>query len=129
MGDLPTPDPARREALERGARAERFVADQLVLDGWAVLARNWRGRGGELDLVVQRGGCVRFVEVKARSPEDPTGLEAITASKQRRLIRAAEGWLLEQEAPPEEACFLVAVVAFDRGGWSVEWLDDAFDGG
>jgi len=118
----------RRAALTRGARAEAFVADRLVREGWTVLDRNWRGRGGELDLVVAREGAVRFVEVKARALEDPSGLESITPSKRARLVRAAEAWLLEQPTEPAEACFLVAVVDLDPSGWSVEWVDDAFDG-
>lgn len=117
----------RRAALERGARAEAFVAERLQADGWQILDRNWRGRGGELDLVVEREGKVRFVEVKARAPEDPTGLEAITRRKQGRLIRTAEAWLLEHP-PPDEVAFLVALVDCLPDGWQIEWFDDAFDG-
>lgn len=117
-----------RAAPEIGARAERFVADRLVDDGWEILDRNWRSRGGELDLVVLRAGRLRFVEVKARSPEDPTGLESITRSKRAKLIRTAEAWLLEKAPRPGEMAFLVAVVDCAPGGWTVEWVDDAFDG-
>lgn len=119
----------RRAALRRGAQAEAWVADRLEAAGWTVLDRNWRGRGGEIDLVVARDGVVRFVEVKARAPEDPTGLEAVSRSKQAKLIRAAEAWLLEQPTAPEEACFLVAVVDCGAQAWTVEWIDNAFDGG
>jgi putative endonuclease len=118
----------RRAALDRGARAEAFVALCLEREGWTILDRNWRGRGGELDLVVMRDGSVRFVEVKARALEDPLGLESITYAKRTRLVRAAEAWMLERPEDFHEACFLVAVVDFDPAGWSVEWFDDAFDG-
>ena len=116
----------RRAALDRGARAEAFVADRLVEAGWTVLARNWRARGGELDLVVERQGVLRFVEVKARDADDPSGLEAIGHGKRRKLIAAAEAWLGERGLPSVEVAFLVAVVSFGRTGWTVEWLDDAF---
>ncbi|MBW1877023.1 MAG: YraN family protein [Deltaproteobacteria bacterium] len=118
----------RRAALARGARAEAFVADCLEQEGWTVLDRNWRGRGGELDLVVGRDGAVRFVEVKARALEDPSGLESISYAKRTRMVRAAEAWMLEQPEDPREVCFLIAVVDLDPTGWSVEWFDDAFDG-
>src|SRR5690606_21679932 len=100
----------RRAALARGAEAEAFVARELQGDGWEVLARNWRGAGGELDLVARRDGRLRFVEVKAREAGDPSGLDAVVGRKVDRLVRAAEAWLQEHAAPFEEACFLVAVV-------------------
>jgi putative endonuclease len=115
----------RLEALAFGAAAEAKVADALVVDGWTVLARNWRGAGGEIDVVVERDGKLRFVEVKARTgPDDLVGLEAIGEHKQRRLRAAAEAFLSSYGRPFDEACFLVAWVE----GGTIEWIDDAFDG-
>lgn len=102
------------------------MAEHLEAEGWRVCARNWRGGGAELDLVIERAGCVRFVEVKARPPGDDSALDAITADKRRRLVRGAEAWLAEHGAPAVEAAFLVAVVT-TGGRWTIEWWDDAFD--
>lgn len=88
--------------------------------------RNWLAPGGELDLVVERAGSVRFVEVRARQPDDPSALESITRSKRRKLVRAAEAWLLAHPGP-HECAFMVAVVSLDPGGWSLDLIDDAFD--
>lgn len=88
-----------------------------------MLARNWRFEGGELDLVVARGGVLRVVEVKARAPDDPVGLDAIDAHKRRCLARAAEAFLSSYEDVVDEVCFLVALVE----GQQITWLDDAFD--
>lgn len=118
---------ARRDAYERGVRAEALVADRLQDDGWVILARNWQGGGAELDLVVQRDGVLRFVEVKARDAGDDSALDALTRDKQRRIARAAGLWLDLNGEPEREAAFLVAIVSFEPGGWTVEWLDDAFD--
>jgi putative endonuclease len=62
--------------------------------GYEVLARNWRVREGELDLVVARDGVVVFCEVKSRS-SDAFGqpFEAVTPTKQTRLRRLAARWL------------------------------------
>lgn len=127
----------RRRALLDGAMAEQLVADRLVAAGWQVLARNWRGAGGELDLVVARMGRLRFVEVKARAPDDPVGLEAIDQGKRRRLAQAAKAFLAEWDDLVDEACFTVALVHLPAGtsdgsppdpaGLTVEWIDDAFD--
>jgi putative endonuclease len=119
------PRARRLEALALGASAEAAVADALAADGWTVLARNWRGAGGEIDIVVERDGRLRFVEVKARTgPDDLAGLEAIGEHKQRRLRAAAEAFLSSYRSPFDEACFLVAWVE----GGTIEWIDDAFDG-
>jgi putative endonuclease len=123
--DPADPRARRLEALAFGAETEARVANALVEDGWRVLARNWRGAGGEIDLVVEREGRLRFVEVKARSGDDDlAGLEAIGEHKQRRLRGAAEAFLANYEDLVDEACFLVAWVA----GGTIEWIDDAFDG-
>lgn len=107
---------------------------ELATQGWTVLARNWRGGGGELDAVVRRSGEIRFVEVKLRDLEDPLSDEAVTPSKRSKLRGAARAWLLAQGAlpgapndgePEREVCFLVAMV--DPGG-RIDWVDDAFDG-
>lgn len=125
----------RRGALLLGAAAEAYVSEVLQGQGWEVLDRNWRGGGGELDLVVRRGSCLRFVEVKAREPQDPVGLESIDGWKRGRLSRAARAWLAATEETFQEACFLVALVehadqARSEGGeppWQVYLVDDAFD--
>ena len=88
--------------------------------------RNWRATGGELDLVVCRDGALRFVEVKART-DGADGLEAITASKRAKLVRAAEAWLDTHEADYAEMAFMVAVVSLASEGWTLDLLDDAFD--
>ncbi len=116
---------ARRASLVLGARMERLVEGLLSADGWEILARNWSGGGGELDVIALRGGEVRFVEVKARDLEDPLSDEAVTSSKRTRLRRAARLWL-QQSAWDGPAAFLVALV--DTTDETVRWVDDAFDG-
>jgi putative endonuclease len=72
------------------------VARWYEARGYEVLARNWRVREGELDLVVARDDVVVFCEVKSRSG-DTFGppFEAVTATKQVRLRRLALRWLQE----------------------------------
>ena len=118
----------RRRAQRRGVLAESAVADLLSKAGWTVLFRNWRGTTGELDLVVQRDGALRIVEVKAREEGDPA--ESIGPNKRRRLIRAAEELLSAHTDPYDEVCFMLALLtpAQDADGeWQVEFIDNAFD--
>ena len=82
---------AQKDALGRAGedRAARYFEDQ----GYAVLARNWRCRAGEIDLVVSRGEHVVVVEVKTRRGEGfGHPFEAIDARKRARLWRLAAAW-------------------------------------
>ncbi len=119
----------RRLAQQRGLAAELHVAEHLEGMGWRVLEHSWSCKAGEIDLVVIRDGALRFVEVKARSADDPSGLDAVGPAKQRRLSRAAEAWLDMVGCEFNEAAFMVATVSFDDGAWTVALLDDAFDAG
>lgn len=92
-----------------------------------MLARNWRAAGGEVDLVVLRDGHLRFVEVKARDPADPSALEAIGRTKQRKLARAGDEWLASRGPPARDAAFMVVAVTLHPEGWTLEIIDDAFD--
>ena len=111
-----------RRAL--GAHGEELAARWYLGHGYVVLARNWRCRHGELDLVLGRPGLVVFCEVKARtSPAFGTGAEAVTATKQARLRRLAAEWLAVTAHEPVDVRFDVAVV---HRGVEVEVVHDAF---
>lgn len=73
-----------------GGLAEDIVTSHLSSLGWRLQARNWRGKGGELDLVAYEGATLVFVEVKARSSRG-WGLpeEAVSRVKQGRIARTA----------------------------------------
>ena len=103
------------------------MADDYVSSGWVVLGRNVRIGGAELDLVVERDGVLRFVEVRLRDPNDPLGIESITTDKRRRLVRGARAFLAQYEDVVEEASFDVVLVSLTATGWHQErWLH-AFD--
>lgn len=75
-------------------RAEWIAALWLIAKGYRVLARRFVVRGGEIDLVVQRGETIVFVEVKARGDLDEAA-ESLNATKRRRLCWAARVWLTQ----------------------------------
>lgn len=65
--------------------------------GYTVVARNWRCRTGEIDLIARRDRVMVFCEVKTRSSAAfGTPAEAVTATKQARVRRLAARWLAEQ---------------------------------
>ena len=83
-----------RRAL--GASGEQAAADWYTQNGYEVVARNWRCRDGELDLVVRRGRTFVFCEVKSRtSVAFGAPVEAVTRTKQTRLRHLAARWLAD----------------------------------
>ena len=111
----------RRRAL--GARGEALAAEWYEARGYTVVARNWRCREGELDLVLARGRDVVICEVKTRTSNAyGTPAEAVTRTKQLRLRRLAMRWLDEQEVRPGPMRFDVACVM----GTTVVVIEAAF---
>ena len=111
----------RRRAM--GAEGEDVAARWYESRGGVVLARNWRGPGGELDLVVQAGSTIVFCEVKARTTTAfGSPLEAVTAAKRRRIRRLAAQWLEQSDHRPAHIRFDVAGVL----GGHLEVVEAAF---
>jgi putative endonuclease len=93
-----------------------------------VLARNWRVREGEIDVIARRDTTIVFCEVKTRRG-DGFGLpaEAVTFRKQARLRKLAVRWLADNHARADILRFDVASVTPDgRGAWTVDVLEAAF---
>jgi len=110
-----------RRAL--GAAGEEAVARWYLDNGYRILARNWRCRQGELDVIAGKGDLLAFCEVKTRS-SDAFGspFEAVTAAKRARIRRLAMAWLEESGMRADELRFDVAGVM----GGVVEVLTAAF---
>lgn len=83
---------ARRASHLEGLRAEWVAALWLSCKFYKILARRYRVRGGEVDLIAKRGRTIAFVEVKARGALEDA-MTAITEEKRRRFSRAAARWL------------------------------------
>ena len=106
-----------------GARAEDLCAALLRRAGLRILARNWRCRHGEIDLIAEDRGMLVFAEVRMRSGPGFGGAgESVTAAKRQRLLAAARLYLSRQ---PEALCrFDVFLV--DGASANVQWIRDAF---
>jgi putative endonuclease len=91
--------------------------------GYDVLAQNWRGRAGEIDLVLARDGCVVICEVKTRATER-FGLpsEAVDWRKQRRLRALAYEFLAATRPACKRVRFDVVAIVSGR----LEIIEDAF---
>ena len=93
--------PERIAAFRTGLSAEARAAAFLMAKGYRILAKRFRTRYGEIDIVARRRNLLAFVEVKARATLDDAAY-AVTARQQARIIEAAQAWLV---AHPEQADF------------------------
>lgn len=115
---------ATQTATQRGALAEDRALAYLQRQGLAVVVRNYRCKGGEIDLVMRTGdGTLVFVEVRQRRGRGFGGAaQSVTPAKQRRLLHAAAHYLATlDDVPP---CRM-DVVAMEPG--RIDWLPAAFD--
>ena len=116
-----------RDAL--GRAGEDLAVAWYEGHGYDVLARNWRCRGGELDVVARRGRLHVFCEVKSRS-SDAFGLpaEAVGPAKRARLRRLAALWFAAQPAAPGSGGGRGGPVRFDVAcvlAGALEIIEDA----
>lgn len=85
----------RFAAYRHGHRSEWLAAVALLFKGYRIVARRYRTRLGEIDLIARRGDLVLIIEVKAR-PTLGEAMEAIGRASQRRIEGAADLWLVRQ---------------------------------
>ena len=96
-----TAAPERIAAFRTGLSAESKAAAYLMAKGYRMLAKRFRTPYGEIDLVAKKRNLVAFIEVKARASLDDAAY-AVTPRQQRRIIDAAQAWLMDH---PEHAEF------------------------
>jgi putative endonuclease len=116
--------PDRRTPAQRsGEQGEDAALACLQQHGLAVVARNFRCRRGEIDLIMQDGATLVFVEVRKRAPgAHGDAAASITSRKQARLIAAAQTYLQRFRMPP--ACRF-DVIAIDGG--RLDWIRNAIE--
>lgn len=108
----------RTDKQRSGRRGEDAALAHLTKHGLVLVERNFRCNGGEIDLVMRDGDALVFVEVRQRASASHGGAAAsVTPAKQRRLILAAQRYLLSLPVVPP--CRF-DVIAIDAG--KLEWL-------
>lgn len=112
-----------------GRRGERLAIDYLCAAGWRIIERNYRFGRREVDLIVQKGGLLAFVEVKTRAgdgcghPE-----EAVTWKKRREIEAVAAEYLVRNPAADAFVRFdVIAIEVASHGGVTrLEHVADAW---
>ena len=111
-----------------GKEGEEIAEGYLKNKGFRMVERNYRCRGGEVDLIALDRRVIVFVEVKARNDASfGSPLESVHPRKQQRMTRAALIFLSEHKLHHRDARFDVVGISFDGGKPVVEHVQNAFE--
>ncbi len=111
-----------------GRRGEDRAAQYLRRRGYRILARNWRCRLGEIDLIALDGDTLVFVEVKTRRGDVFGAPElAVTPRKQRQLTKAALSFIMSRKLGHLPGRFDVVAIRHTAQGEEITYLPGAFE--
>lgn len=111
-----------------GKTGEDLAAAELERRGYQILARRWRQRGGEIDIIALDGGALVFVEVKARDDHDyGDAAESVTMRKRQTIVRLARLYAAETRWLDRPCRFDVVTIHRDPGGPVITVYPNAFD--
>jgi len=111
-----------------GKTGEDLACRELERRGYAIVARRYRRRGGELDIIARDGATLVFVEVKAREGRSfGDAAEAVTSFKRRRMARLALDYMMRHHLSGCPCRFDVVSIHFDSGEPAIEVFQGAFD--
>lgn len=116
------------QAQHAGCIAETRALRLLQRAGLTLIARNWLSPHGELDLVMEDGQTLVFIEVRQRRTSGHgSAAESIDKAKRMRIIRAARHFLQTREADPPPCRFDVVSINGSAARGPLRWLRSAFD--
>ncbi len=111
---------------QTGHQGEEIAALYLVDKGYKIIQRNWRCPIGELDIIMEDGPNLIFVEVRTRRGQRfGKAVESITPAKQNRLIELARTYLQQTAAPHRSWRIDVVAVQLGRGLPQINHLENA----
>ena len=117
-----------RDRVILGKTGEDLACGELERRGYAIIARRYRRRGGELDIIARDGPTIVFVEVKARDGHAfGDAAEAVTAQKRRRITELAIDYLMRHHLSDRPCRFDVVSIHVESGRPVVKVFQGAFD--
>jgi len=97
--------------LDIGSAGELYASTHLVKEGYTILEKNWTFRKAEIDIICTKGDCLVFVEVKTRTSDHlGEAAAAVTRSKQKHIIRAANAYVQEYEGEKEIRFDIIGII-------------------
>lgn len=108
-----------------GSWGENVATELLVSKGYAIVERNWKMNGYEIDIIAMHGSRIVFVEVKTRTSTQSDPLAAVDRRRMKRMAVAAHHYILMNNIPHEPQFDLIAVSG-SVGNHQIEHVADAF---
>jgi len=108
-----------------GDHAESIAENFLIENKLKIIAKNYRIKTGEIDLIADDKGTIAFVEVKFRKSNNfGQPFETVTHSKQRKIIRTAQSYLQKHPKLANKACRFDVISIHNQ---DINWIQNAFD--
>ncbi|MBN1243874.1 MAG: YraN family protein [Spirochaetales bacterium] len=112
---------------EAGRAAEEVAVRATEAAGWFVVARNWRARSGEIDIVASKGEELAFIEVKSVDAYGPESAERLVDARKRGRIVETSQFFLAANREYKRMSLRYDVILV-RAGRLERWLERAFPG-
>ena len=117
-----------KDRIALGKTGEDLACRELERRGYAILARRYRCRGGELDIIARDGQTLVFVEVKTRDGREfGEGVDAVTARKRRRITQVALDYVARHGLTDCPCRFDVVSIQIDGSRSTIHLFQSAFD--
>lgn len=114
--------------INLGRTGEDLAVEELARRGYEIVARRWRDRAGEIDIIARDGDTLVFIEVKAREDHDfGDAAESVTMRKRQTIVRLAKHYALTARWIDRPCRFDVVTVHLDSGRPVVTLYPNAFD--
>jgi putative endonuclease len=113
---------------ETGKLGEESVCRYLTERGYRIAARNYRIKGGEIDIIAENGDYLAFVEVKARRPDSlVTGFEAVNKRKRGLIIKTAADYCCKHPSILQPRFDVAQVIIREGKVLSIDYISNAYD--
>lgn len=113
---------------DKGSLAELQAEKYLQARGLISVARNYRCAAGEIDLIMREGDTLVFIEVRLRSNQRfAHAAESVNYRKQRKVIKAAQHYLLVKQLTDKLPCRFDVVAIDSIAATHIDWIPDAFN--
>lgn len=114
--------------VEIGNIGEDFVCSYLIKRGYEIVERNYRIRGGEIDIIAVNSDYIAFVEVKSRKPDSMvSGFDAVNYRKREFIIKTASDFCSKNPNKLQPRFDTAQVIISEGRVLSIDYIQNAFD--
>ena len=113
---------------EIGRLGEEYVCTYLKERGYTITGRNYRIKGGEIDIIAENGDYIAFVEVKTRKPDSMvSGFEAVNKRKRSLIIKTAADYCCKHPTVLQPRFDVAQVIISEAKLLSIDYIINAYD--